>query len=175
MKTVRPSTPNDYLDWLKLAKDVEPLFGPMVDDPIFRDGLRKAILEENAFCIAGRDSEGNGVFHGGIIISKRTNEILWLAVGRQSRGRGIGAALLSEAINRLDPARPITLTTFDQTVEAGAPARKLYQSFEFRDSVAAGLNPAGIPTISMIRMNREDLHDLRRISIKSPPTSAGAG
>jgi len=150
MKEVRLSTPNDYLDWLELAKEVEPLFGPMVDDPIFCDGLMKAILEANAFCVTdGGGNERISLFHGGIVISKETNEIVWLAVTQQSRGKKIGAALLHTAVKQLDHTRPITVTTFDQKIEAGIPARRLYQSVGFHDSVAAGLNPAGIPTVTM--------------------------
>ncbi|MCE5336259.1 MAG: GNAT family N-acetyltransferase [Desulfobacteraceae bacterium] len=151
MKTVRLSTPDDYLDWLKLAKEVEPSFGPMVDDPIFCDGLRKAILEENAFCVTegGGEDQRSDLFHGGIVISKEANEIVWFAVAQQSRGQGMGSALLSEAISRLDHTRPITVTTFDETVETGRPARGLYQSFGFHDAGAAGPNPAGIPTVVM--------------------------
>jgi len=151
MKTVRLSTLDDYPDWLELAKEVEPLFGPMTDDPNFHDALRAAILEGNAFCVAdgGSDSERSGHFHGGIVISRKANEIVWLAVARGSQGHGTGAALLAEAIDRLDHARPVTVTTFDRTVEAGIPARRLYRSVGFRDSGAAGPNPAGIPTVTM--------------------------
>ena len=150
MRTVRLSTPDEYLDWLKLAKEVEPLFGPMIDDQGFCDGLRTAILEENAFCVTDVGSAGrSGCFHGGIVISREANEIAWFAVARRSRGQGIGTALLSEAIGHLDPGKPITVTTFDQTIEAGIPARSLYRSVGFRDSEAAGPNPAGIPTVIM--------------------------
>ena len=47
---VRASTINDFPDWLRLAEEVEPLFGPMIDDPTFCHGLKQVILEGNAFC-----------------------------------------------------------------------------------------------------------------------------
>jgi GNAT superfamily N-acetyltransferase len=166
MKTVRLSTPNDYPDWLELAKEVEPLFGPMTDDPIFCDGLRKAILEKNTFCVTegGSGDERSGLFHGGIAISKEANEIVWFAVAQRSRGQGTGATLLSEAISHLDHTRPITVTTFDQTIEAGMPARSLYQSVGFRDSSAAGLNPAGIPTVTMTLIEKNADHGMQPIA-----------
>lgn len=49
---LRVSTMSDFPDWLKLAEEVEPLFGPMIDDPTFCDGLKQVILEGNAFCFA---------------------------------------------------------------------------------------------------------------------------
>lgn len=146
MITVRASTLTDYPGWLELAGEVEPLFGPMVDEPEFCSSLRAVILEGNALCaVSGED----GAFHGGVVVSRQANEILWFAVARQSRGQGIGAALLIEALNRLDRERPVTVTTFAPSVEAGDPVRNLYESFGFRDSSPAGLNPAGIPTVIM--------------------------
>ncbi|HAR96165.1 MAG TPA: hypothetical protein DCR97_09415 [Deltaproteobacteria bacterium] len=63
----------------------------------------------------------------------------------------IGAALLSESLKHSDHTRPMTVTTFDKIVEAGTPARRLYESFGFRDSLEAGSNPAGIPIVVMTR------------------------
>jgi len=42
------STPEDFEGWLLLAKEVEPLFGPMVEEPAFREGLRLAIMNGQA-------------------------------------------------------------------------------------------------------------------------------
>jgi len=141
---------NDYSHWLKLAKEVEPLFGPMTDDPNFCEALRRAILDGNAFCLI--ESERNArseLFLGGIVISKEVNEILWFAVVQRSRGQKIGTTLLVEAMKHLDHTRRIAVTTFDKTIEAGKPARRLYEAFGFRDSIVAGPNPAGIPTVTM--------------------------
>jgi len=147
---VRLSNSNDFTYWLKLAKEVEPLFGPMVDDPIFCDGLRKAIREGRAICFAeGGQAGGSEAFLGGILISKAANEILWLAVAERSRGRRIGSALLAEALGRLNRTRPITVTTFERSLAAGIPARRLYESVGFHYTGEAGLNPAGIPTVVM--------------------------
>jgi GNAT superfamily N-acetyltransferase len=153
---VRLSNLNDFPHWLKLAKEVEPLFGPMVDDPIFCDGSRQAIREAHAFCFAEAGRGGSSeAFLGGIVISQAANEILWFAVAERSRGRQIGAALLAEALNRLDRTRPITVTTFDRSLAAGIPARRLYESVGFRYTSEAGLNPAGIPTVLMTRDERD--------------------
>ncbi|MEN6622132.1 MAG: GNAT family N-acetyltransferase [Smithella sp.] len=142
---VRLTTMNDFPEWLKLAREVEPLFGPMADEPEFLFGLRLVILEGNAFCFAEKKEN----FFGGIVISKGTNEIVWLAVVKHSRGCKIGTALLSEAIKHLDHTNPIMVRTFDKAAEAGIPARRLYKSFGFCDSFDAGLNSVGIPTVIM--------------------------
>ncbi len=150
MVKVRTATPADYNDWLALAKEVEPLFGPMVGDASFRDALKSALLERSALCVSGPAGDGGEMFHGGVVVSREANEILWLAVCRDSRRQGAGKALLAEAIAGMDRDRPVTVTTFDGTVEAGLPARRLYLSFGFVDGEPAGANPAGIPTATMV-------------------------
>lgn len=147
------STLEDYDQWIRLAKEVEPLFGPMVKDPSFNEGLRQAISDGNAFCIRKADGGNGQTLQGGIVVSQEANEILWFAVEEKNRGQRIGETLLKEAIQYLDHNRPITVTTFDGSVEAGLPARKLYQKFGFNDSRPGEVNPAGIPTVIMVRSN----------------------
>lgn len=149
MVKARSSVITDYNDWLKLAEEVEPLFGPMVKDPAFCEGLKGVIQTGTAFCASEYKGNGTYIFHGGIIISPENNEILWFAVTKDSRGKGIGRLLLSTAIANLDKNKKITVTTFDETCQTGLPARQLYKSYGFRDSMSAGLNPAGIPIITM--------------------------
>ncbi|HPI92377.1 MAG TPA: GNAT family N-acetyltransferase [Deltaproteobacteria bacterium] len=150
MKT-RVATVEDFPGWIDLAREVEPLFGPMADVPSFREALRQALAHGDALCIRAGAGGEEPVLHGGIVISREANEILWLAVASGSRGLGIGKALLGEAVGRLDAARPVTVTTFAGSVDAGIPARALYRSFGFEDSLPGGMNPAGLPTVVMVR------------------------
>lgn len=150
-KTEKPfcSEPGDLPGWLLLAKEVEPLFGPMVEDLSFHEGLRKVLAAGNAFCV--RNGESTGVLQGGIVISPEANEILWFAVARTVRGQGIGRILLKEALEHLDRSRDMTVTTFDGSTVEGIPARRLYRKFGFVDSQPGGPNPAGISTVIMVR------------------------
>ncbi|HQG30443.1 MAG TPA: GNAT family N-acetyltransferase [Deltaproteobacteria bacterium] len=143
----------DFHQWIRLAGEVEPLFGPMVEDPGFHEGLRRSISEGNAFCVRVSDGESGSTLQGGIIISREENEILWFAVAQGCRGQGIGKALLEEAIGHLDQSRPMTVITFDKSVEAGIPARRLYRMYGFDDHRPGDLNPAGVPTVIMARLN----------------------
>ncbi len=136
MNAVLVSKLSDYADWLELAKEVEPLFGPMVDDTAFCDGLKQAIREGRAFCASEPDEDGRSMFHGGIVISKDANEILWLAVSGDFRGRGAGAALLSETVGRLDRNRPIIVTTFDRTIPAASRQEGSISGSDSTDSAA---------------------------------------
>lgn len=147
----RISTLEDFDQWLRLAREVEPLFGPMVDDPGFREGLKQALSDGSALCVRKADGGSGRTLHGGIVVSREENEILWLASAEESRGQGIGKALLEEALDCLDRSRPMSVTTFDGSVGEGLPARKLYRMYGFEDSRPGGLNPAGIPTVVMVR------------------------
>ncbi len=153
MNTIHPQLSNldDYEYWLSLAREVEPLFGAMVDDPIFQSSVQQAIENGSAICVKSLEENPSGKLLGGVILSFEENEILWLAVTEEARGRGIGQVLLCDALNRLDPTRPTRVETFEETVPAGQPARNLYIRMGFRDSKKGGTNPAGIPTMIMIR------------------------
>ncbi len=140
------SKPEEIDSWLRLAAEVESLFGPMVDVPEFRDGLIQAMREKQALGV-----KTDGSLAGGAIIDTAANEILWLVVSAAARGQGIGRFLISEAVKLLDADRPVRVQTYDSSVEAGAAARKLYLEFGFHDLQKAGLNPAGLPTVIMER------------------------
>jgi len=49
------ATEADIPGWLDLAAEVEPLFGPLVHDPIFNRALLKNIRRGTAFCIREND------------------------------------------------------------------------------------------------------------------------
>ncbi|MBN1542831.1 GNAT family N-acetyltransferase [candidate division KSB1 bacterium] len=146
---VRPATPSDYSSWIVLAREVEEFFGPMADEHSFQQGFREAISQKTAFCVALPDMAEDESLDGGIVIAPDTNEIVWLAVAKRCRGRGIGEALLVFALDRLDRRRDIHVQTFDPVVTAGTAARNLYRRLGFVDDRPAGLNPAGIPTVIM--------------------------
>lgn len=135
-----------YENWLELAKEVEPLFGPMAEEKSFQTALRDLIEQKQAFCI-----KENAEFCGAIAISKTDNEILWLAVSQKYKGKGYGRLLLEFAMNELDDSKEITVQTFAKGIEVGEQARKLYQSLGFVDLKQSEKNPAGYPTVIMVK------------------------
>lgn len=136
--------------WLALAREVEPLFGPMADDPGFAAALREAVRAHAALSVRVEVGAGS-TFGGGLVISPAENEVVWLAVAEAHRGLGLGRLLLVAALARLDPAREVRVQTFDGAVAAGQAARRLYQGCGFVDVRAAGKNPAGVDTVIMSR------------------------
>ena len=135
----------DIVTWLDLAKEVEPLFGPMIGQDDFHIALKTIISSQNAYC--ARDESGRPL--GIIAVSPAENQILWLAVFAAFKGKGVGKKLLNYAIGQLNESLPIRVQTFADSVHAGAPARKLYLAAGFLDVAAGGLNPAGLPTVFM--------------------------
>ena len=73
----------DFKYWLKLAKEVEPFFGPMSEEAPFQVALKDLIAQKQAFCI-----RENAEFCGAIAISKNDNEILWFAVSQKYKSKG---------------------------------------------------------------------------------------
>ena len=140
---------DDYNAWLLLAKEVEPLFGPMVEDVDFQEALKKVLADKTAFCINSDSDKIDKTIKGGIIISKESNEIAWFAVSKIYRGMGYGRALLEFAIDNLNTKEDIFVQTFDKSISEGKAARKLYLDFGFIDYKDGGLNPAGISTVIM--------------------------
>ncbi|KJS10201.1 MAG: hypothetical protein VR67_19295 [Peptococcaceae bacterium BRH_c8a] len=135
---------DDYNAWLDLAKEVEPIFGKMVDDIDFENGIRECIFNSLAFCI-----ESNNKIQGIIAVNSNTNEIIWLAVREESRGKRYGHQLVARALSFLDNKRPVFVQTFSPNIKDGEMARKMYLKFGFIDFKDGGKNPAGIDTVIM--------------------------
>lgn len=145
---IRLLTEIDIPQWENIIREVEPLFGSMLSDPAFLPAITQAIQANIVF---GYEDRVKHEIAGVVVINKETNSIEWLAVsGKQKKG-GIGSQLLEKALSELDNTKDIMVQTFAQEVEAGIPARKLYQKYHFMDSKEAGKNPAGLNTVIMIK------------------------
>lgn len=142
---IRFVTYSDLDDWLKLAKEVEPLFGKMAGCNAFLQAIKETISKKSAFCIIDNCNEIGGI----IAVDKSQNEIAWLAVHNKHRLKGYGRMLVKAALDSLDGARPVYVQTFSAGITEGAAARRLYEKFGFVDYKEAGKNPAGIDTMIM--------------------------
>lgn len=144
---VRPLESGDCEAWLEIAAEVEPLFGPMVDSPEFRQGIQACIDSGEAYGVEHGAREIAGI----VAMSRTSNEIVWLAVKKNQRGRGYGALLVEKAVALLEKQGEIHVQTFASDSPEGAGARAIYRRYGFVDHRDGGLNPAGIPTVIMVR------------------------
>jgi GNAT superfamily N-acetyltransferase len=124
--TVRRAGEDDLSSWLELAKQVEPLFGPMPDIAIH---IARGISRGTG--IVAVDSGGR--VDGAALLSRDgyPHQIHWLAVRADARRKGVGSALMTAILARWDDA-PIHVVTFGTDIAEGAAARALYTAHGFR-------------------------------------------
>jgi GNAT superfamily N-acetyltransferase len=147
---IRVLEQNDYETWMDLAKEVEPLFGPMVNSKEFQEGITWCIKSKDAFGIENEKKELAGI----IALNRDANEILWLAVGQNDRGKHYGDLLVKRAVEELESNGDILVQTFAENVEVGKNARTIYERNGFADLKNAGKNPANIDTVFMRRVQK---------------------
>ncbi len=135
----------DFASWLCLAAEVEPLFGPMVNEPAFHRALRKNIGRNTAYCIRANDGPPGTLLLGGLLLSPKAPQytIGWLAVAQQYRRCGIGLLLVEYVIDLVEPPAEITVTTFGVDLEGGQPARRFYEQLGFHPAEMAPNGPEG--------------------------------
>jgi GNAT superfamily N-acetyltransferase len=136
----------DIPAWLELAAEVEFLFGPMVDDPAFRDTLARNIGRHSAFCIREQADRPGAPLLGGLLFSAtRTPHyaIGWLAVAQRWRRRGGARALVTHCFGLIQPPAELTVVTFGADNVAGRAARDFYARMGFQAAEAAPNGPEG--------------------------------
>ncbi|MBA2716896.1 MAG: GNAT family N-acetyltransferase [Propionibacteriales bacterium] len=122
-----PATPSDLASWMELAREVQPLFGPMPD---FSMHATRGMARGTALVV--RSAEGAVL--GAALLSRESpvRTIRWLAVRKTARRLGVGARLVEEILHRWPPPGDIHVVTFGPDVEGGSAARQMYERFGFR-------------------------------------------
>jgi GNAT superfamily N-acetyltransferase len=145
MANVVVAQPEDVPAWLVLAKEVEPLFGPLVDGPSFRSALDRNVARGTAFCVREGDGPGGFPLTGGLLFSPKppVYTIGWLAVAEQHRQQGIGRRLVQHIVGLVEAPSEIVVTTFGGDNPAGEPARRFYERMGFSAAEPAPNGPEG--------------------------------
>jgi len=135
----------DQMAWLELAREVEPLFGPMVNDPGFHHALENNIARGTAYCVRESNGPPGSALSGGLLYSIKPPiyKIGWLAVSEGRRNQGIGEALVTYAIQLVQPPAELVVTTFGSDSAAGQAARRLYTRMGFEPAEQAPAGPEG--------------------------------
>ncbi|WP_329560642.1 GNAT family N-acetyltransferase [Kitasatospora sp. NBC_01266] len=141
---VRPAQEHDFPGFLALAAQVEQWFGPMVEDAGFHDAVAKHIHRSTALVAV---SSGSGLL-GGLLFGVKApvHHVNWLVVSAESRGSGVGRALMADASRRfVRGPGSIEVVTFgaDHPGAAASGARVFYESLGFTPAEAAEPGPEG--------------------------------
>jgi len=153
---VKEATLGDLREWLRLARQVQHVFGSMVTEHGFQALLRQAIQDGSAYCVREEDGEPGTPLCGGILISREENGVSWVAVAREHRRKGVAVLLMEAALELLDSSRPVSLTTFDAAVPGAEGVRKLYEQLGFRPQGTGERTAMGFPTEVFIKPRKEE-------------------
>ncbi len=123
----------DVTPWLALARELEPLFGAMADDPVFQRALLRNIARQTAFCVRAHNGAPGACLWGGLLLSPRppVYRIGWLAVTASQRRTGLGRGLVEHALAAVPPEGKTIVITFGPGVPGGEAARAFYQRMGF--------------------------------------------
>ncbi|MHB1483087.1 MAG: GNAT family N-acetyltransferase [Saccharofermentanales bacterium] len=146
---IRWATDNDLGKWFILATEMSPIFrhpSDMAKDPEFITYARSKVGKFEAVIAVDYMS---GDCLGVIGFSRNNNRISWFGVTEKYRNKGAGSKLLRTALNQLDNKKLITVETFPEGFEPGAPAKKLYRKFGFVETES---NLTGLFDLPICRM-----------------------
>ena len=136
--------PSDLDAFVRLAGEVEGLFGPMVGEPEFHDFLRRNTQHRPA--LVARTVRGASEVAGGVVFSDRhhpTYTVSWLVVSAPHRDRGVGESLLAEGFRRwVRLPCLVELATFGED-HPGARSRSFYERLGFRPQEYVDNGPEG--------------------------------
>lgn len=141
---VRLTREQDVSGLLGLAAQVEHWFGPMVRDPGFHDAVGEHIRRSMALVAVSSES---GLL-GGLLFGAEapTYHVHWLVVAEKARGKGVGRALMMDAIRRfVRGPGSIEVVTFgaDHPGAVASGARVFYERLGFTPAEAAEPGPEG--------------------------------
>ena len=119
------ATADDIDNWMKLVDKVKDLF-PGLDLTEHKTTVLAFISRNEAICA----KEDNKIV-GGLLFSKELNMLCFLAVDPNFRRKHIAKKMFSLALNKFDPYRNITVTTYREGISEGIAARSFYKSIGF--------------------------------------------
>jgi GNAT superfamily N-acetyltransferase len=152
----------DIPPWLVLAAEVEPLFGPLVEEPGFLRALRRNVERGTALCVRAGDGPPGAPLLGGLLYSPKPPiyTIGWLAVAGTARRSGIGRALVEHVFRLAELPAEFVVTTFGADRAEGLPARRFYERMGFHPAESAPDGPeGGSRQIFRRQMLQDSIHD----------------
>ena len=122
---------SDIDSWMQLVRKVSWNFPGLETEQSIDEHkitVLKFMNDRRALCVK-KEQDIVGV----LLYSRKHNMICCLAVDPAYRKRGIASLLLSEALDKLDRDKDITVSTFRENDVKGIAPRKLYKKFGFEE------------------------------------------
>ncbi|MFD3520086.1 GNAT family N-acetyltransferase [Streptomyces sp. NPDC058653] len=145
---VRLARAEDLSGFLGLAAQVEHWFGPMVDDPGFTAAVVEHIRAGKALVAVDPEGPGEPAPLGGLLFGADAPafHVHWLVVSERARGRGVGGALMADAMKRfVTGPGTVEVVTFgaDHPGAVVSGARIFYERLGFSPAEATDPGPEG--------------------------------
>ena len=122
---------SDIDSWMQLVRKVSWNFPGLETEQSIDEHKITVLKFMNYRCALCVKKEQDIV--GVLLYSRKHNMICCLAVDPAYRKRGIASLLLSEALDKLDRGKDITVSTFRENDVKGTAPRKLYKKFGFEE------------------------------------------
>lgn len=122
---------SDIDSWMRLVKKVSWNFPGLETEQSIDEHkiiVLKFMNDKRALCVKNEQD-----IVGVLLYSRKHNMICCLAVDPAYRKKGIASMLLSEALDKLDRDKDITVSTFRKNDVKGIAPRKLYKKFGFEE------------------------------------------
>ncbi len=138
-------------EWMELVRAVRGNF-PGLETAEGLEEHKRTVLrfmeKRQALCVLLEER-----IAGVLLFSRRQNRVCCLAVHPEKRRLGLGALLLSRALEELDRGREITVSTFREGDPLAAAPRALYRKFGFTSGALT--EEFGYPNQEMILRPRD--------------------
>ena len=123
--------PSDINSWMRLVRKVSWNFPGLETEQSIEEHkitVLKFMNDKRALCVKNEED-----IVGVLLYSIKHNMICCLAVDPAYRKKGIASMLLSEALDKLDRDKDITVSTFRENDVKGIAPRNLYKKFGFEE------------------------------------------
>ena len=128
---LRLGTERDLAGWMELADKVKDAFPGLETREALeahRETVRAFMRRREAVCAVE-----DGCVVGVLLFSGEDNELCFLAVEPAFSRRHTAERLVSYALQRMDPKRVVTVTTYREGDPTGAAARAFYKKLGFAE------------------------------------------
>ena len=168
---------SDIDSWMQLVRKVSWNFPGLETEQSIEEHkiiVLKFMNDKRALCVKNEED-----IVGVLLYSRKHNMICCLAVDPAYRKKGIASMLLSEALDKLDRDKDITVSTFRENDVKGIAPRNLYKKFGFEEDelieefgypnqrfvLHANIGANNVPIVVVRESKEEDLTEILHLCL----------